>query len=62
MIAIRFTFGAICTSDSTSFVATENSKKLNPVALPPGRARLCTRPSPTGSVTPTNTMGMFFVS
>jgi hypothetical protein len=26
--------------------------------LPPGRARLCTKPSPTGSGTTTNTIGM----
>ena len=27
------------------------------MALPPGRARLSTKPAPTGSVTPTNTIG-----
>jgi hypothetical protein len=31
---------------------------LNPVILPPGRAWLCTRPAPAGSVTTTNTIGM----
>ena len=29
----------------------------NPVALPPGRARLETKPAPTGSMTITNTIG-----
>src|SRR5262249_2538204 len=29
-----------------------------PVALPPGRARLSTKPAPSGSVTPTKTIGM----
>ena len=30
--------------------------------LPPGRDRLCTRPSPTGSATATNTIGMVAVA
>src|SRR5437764_11895526 len=33
------------------------SKLVNPVALPPGRARLSTKPAPTGSDTSTNTIG-----
>ena len=31
---------------------------MNPVILPPGRARLSTKPLPTGSETTTNTMGI----
>ena len=34
-----------------------NSKIVKPVALPPGRARLATKPAPTGSTTCTNTIG-----
>ena len=33
------------------------SNIVNPVALPPGRARLATKPAPTGSMTITNTIG-----
>jgi hypothetical protein len=33
-----------------------------PVMLPPGRDRLCTRPSATGSYTATNTIGMLAVA
>src|SRR5262245_43810503 len=33
------------------------SSAVNPVTLPPGRARLATNPEPTGSVTWTNTIG-----
>ena len=33
------------------------SKIVNPVALPPGRARLSTKPAPTGSMTTANTIG-----
>ena len=33
------------------------SKIVNPVALPPGRARLATKPAPTGSMTTANTIG-----
>ena len=32
-------------------------EQRKPVALPPGRARLSTKPAPTGSVTCTNTIG-----
>ena len=33
------------------------SKIVNPLALPPGRARLLTNPAPTGSMTIANTIG-----
>ena len=33
------------------------SNRVNPVALPPGRARLSTNPPPTGSATNANTIG-----
>ena len=47
---------------STHLVAVENSKRVKPVALPPGRAKLATNPCPTGSLTFTNIVGMLFVS
>jgi hypothetical protein len=34
-----------------------NVAAMKPVALPPGRARLATKPAPTGSVTPAKTIG-----
>jgi hypothetical protein len=37
-------------------------KESNPVVLPPGRAMLAAKPLPTGSDTPTNTIGMVPVS
>jgi hypothetical protein len=33
------------------------SNSMNPVALPPGRARLSTKPAPTGSAMTGNTIG-----
>ena len=33
------------------------SNMIKPVALPPGRAMLSTKPAPTGSTTTTNTIG-----
>src|SRR5262245_46170695 len=56
-IATRVTPGAICLISSSHFALTLYSKLINPVALPPGRARLSTKPAPTGSGTCTNTIG-----
>src|SRR5262245_28677311 len=50
--------GAICLSHSSHFPPIIYSKLVKPVALPPGRARLCTQPAPTGSGTFTITIGM----
>src|SRR5262245_48846623 len=44
--------------DSSHFALMPYSKLMKPVALPPGRARLSTKPAATGSGTATNTMGM----
>ena len=52
----RFSPGAICLSSSSHFPLMPNSNRVNPVALPPGRARLATKPAPTGSLTFTNTI------
>jgi len=34
-----------------------NSYDMKPVALPPGRAKLSTKPAPTGSTPSVNTIG-----
>jgi hypothetical protein len=57
MTATRVTLGAICLSSSSHFAVMPYSKRIRPVALPPGRARLLTKPAPTGSGTTANTMG-----
>ena len=56
-IAARVTPGAICLSSSSHFPPRLYSKFMNPVALPPGRARLSTKPAATGSTATGNTIG-----
>ena len=53
----RRTRGATCLSVSSHLVPIENAKLVKPVRCPPGCARFATSPSPTGSVTCTNTTG-----
>ena len=48
--ATRVTCGAICLSNSSHFAPQHIRTELNPVALPPGRARLVDMTAPTGSV------------
>ena len=55
--AARVTPGAISLSSSSHFALKLYSNIMNPVALPPGRAKLSTKPEPTGSGTITNTIG-----
>ena len=55
--AARVTPGAICFSSSSHFPLKLYSNCTKPVALPPGRARLSTKPEPTGSGTFANTIG-----
>ena len=55
--AARVTPGATSLSNSSHFAAIAYSKIVKPVALPPGRAMLVIKPEPTGSMTPTNTIG-----
>ena len=62
MTATRVTFGAICLSNSNHFALMPNSNMIKPVALPPGRARLSTKPAPTGSGTIANTIGTMRVA
>ena len=52
------TLGAICLSSSSHFALVVYSKFMNPVALPPGRAKVSTKPAPTGSPATGNTIGM----
>src|SRR5215510_5424901 len=54
----RATLGTASLSISSLFVFSSAAKVESPVTLPPGRARLATRPSPTGSVEVVITMGM----
>jgi hypothetical protein len=62
MTATRVTRGAICLSRPSHFPLRLNSKRLKPVAFPPGRARLAAKPLPTGSATATNTIGTTWVT
>ena len=55
--AARVTPGAISLSSSSHFAAKPYSNIIKPVALPPGRDRLSTKPALTGSGTITNTIG-----
>src|SRR3954451_14401824 len=56
MTATRVTPGGVRLSSSSRFAPIPNSAVVKPVALPPGRARLSTKPAPTGSGVCTNTM------
>src|SRR5215475_12029342 len=55
--AARVTPGEICLSNSSHFALMPYSMLENPVAFPPGRARLVAKPPPTGSLVFTNTIG-----
>ena len=57
MTATRVTPGAISLSSSSHFPPKPYSYWTKPVALPPGRARLSTKPAPTGSATAVNIIG-----
>ena len=61
-IAARVTFGAISLSTSSHLPLKPYSNWLNPVTLPPGRAKLSTAPVPTGSIACTNTIGIVWVA
>ena len=58
----RLTRGAISLSISSHFPPISASKIANPVMLPPGRAKLATKPLPTGSPTRTKRIGIVEVS
>src|SRR5262249_26734357 len=61
MTATRVTLGAISLSNSTHLPPIPGSKLENPVTLPPGLAKLSTKPSPTGSAHIANTIGTVWV-
>ena len=54
--------GTASLSTSSLLVFSSVAKAESPVTLPPGRARLATRPTPTGSPTLAITMGMVVVA
>src|SRR5204862_2937732 len=56
-IPTRLTCGDIYLSSSNHFAPILYSAEVKPVALPPGRARLVTKPAPTGSGVCVNTTG-----
>ena len=58
----RASLGTASLSISSLFVFSSVDKPESPVTLPPGRARLATRPAPTGSPEFTITMGMVVVA
>ena len=62
MTAARVMRGAISLSSSSHFPLMLYSNRVNPVTLPPGRARLSTKPAPTGSATIANTIGTLRVA
>jgi hypothetical protein len=62
MTNARAVAGANSLSISSHFPAIGYSKVVNPVMLPPGRAKLATNPPATGSDTCKNTIGMVLVA
>ena len=59
--ATRFRAGTISLSSSSHLAAKLYSNIMNPVALPPGLARLSTKPAATGSPITGNTIGTALV-
>jgi hypothetical protein len=55
--ATRVKLGAISLSSSSHLPLRPYSNAMKPVALPPGRAKLSTKPAPTGSRIVVNTIG-----
>src|SRR5262249_37056204 len=62
MTPTRVTCGATSLSSSSDFPYLSNSPGAKPVMLPPGRARLATKPLPTGSVIWAKMIGRLRVS
>ena len=54
----RVTLGAICLRSSTHLPPIDQRLLVKPVTLSPGRAKLPTKPSPTGSDAVTKTIGI----
>src|SRR6516165_2087425 len=62
IIATRLMLGAISVSNWNHLPIIEDSTYVKPVRFPPGCAKLDANPSPIGSATTTNTIGIVFVS
>ena len=62
MTATRRSPGTSARNNSKRFPISSPELKERPVALPPGCPRLVTIPAPTGSPTPTNTIGIVAVA
>jgi hypothetical protein len=60
--AKRTALGTKSCKSRSRLAATSREKELKPVALPPGRARLATRPSRTGSSGTPKTIGIVAVA
>ena len=60
--ATRTALGTSSCRSASRLATSSAAKKLTPVALPPGRARLATRPSLTGSSPTPNTIGIVAVA
>ena len=58
----RASLGTASLSISSLLVFSSSAKLESPVTLPPGRARLATKPAPTGSPAFVITMGMVVVA
>ena len=54
--------GSNSRSSSSRFCPTSTFKLVTPVKFPPGRFRLATRPSATGSLAVSNTIGIVAVA
>src|SRR6516164_10789712 len=62
IIATRLMLGAISVSNWNHLPIIEDSTYVKPVRFPPGWAKFAANPSPIGSATMTNTIGIVFVS
>src|ERR1043166_2641869 len=60
--ATREIFGIACLSSPSRLASSSGPRTVMPVTLPPGRARLATRPLRTGSPTEAMTTGMVDVA
>ena len=60
--AICTAFGSISCKTPSRFAASAAVMMLTPVTLPPGRLKLDTRPSATGSAPLTKTIGIVVVA
>jgi hypothetical protein len=60
--AMMVAFGSSSRSSSSRFCATSTFKLVTPVRLPPGRIKLATSPTLTGSTAIAKTIGMVAVA